>query len=198
MQSIYSAAVIWVIVGLISAYVAKRKGKNPLVWFAMGTLFSVLGLMILLMLPKNKDDEDKSTLAPVHSMSSEGGLHAEEEGFNEPSPSVKRIKPDPTLQWHYIFESDNIVEVRGPMSIDELRKAVVNLKLPITTFIWCDEFPDWTPISEFQNSSYLTDKELIIDLNDETKYDKPNPPTITPPKPQRKSKSEEPHTEHQD
>ncbi len=198
MQSLYSAAIIWVIIGLISAFVAKRKGKNPLLWFAIGTFFSLLGLILLLLLPKNKDDDDKSTLAPVHSMNSEGGAPAEEESYSEPTPTAKRIKSDPSFQWYYVFESDSSAEVRGPMTIDLLRKAVVSLKLPLATYIWCDDFPDWTQISEFQNPSFLTDKDLIIESGDETKYDSTNSSGQLPPKPQRKSDNEEPHTEHQD
>lgn len=187
MQSMYSMLAIWVIIGIICSFVAKSKGKNQYLWFAIGVLFSVLGLLILLLLPK-KEKEKVATPSPAvaKSMNSEAALPADdEENFMEPTPPVKRIKQDTALQWHYIYESDTIVEVRGPFNIDDLRKEFVNLKLPISTYIWCDEFADWTPLSEFQNMSYLTDPELIIEdtsiPKEEGKPEAKETPTSEPP-----------------
>ena len=179
MQSLYSAAVIWVIIGLISAFIARKKGRNPFLWFVIGTFFSILGLLFLILLPKEKTPEEKSALAPVRSMNSESALPAEE-GFHDPTPPAKRIKPNTDLAWHYIYEKDDVIEVRGPFFIDQLRKELISNRLSTETYVWNDELLDWTQLKEFQNPSYVLDKDLIIDEGDETKYDNPSETPFQP------------------
>lgn len=158
---------IWVIVGLICSFVAKSKGRNQYLWFTVGVLFSVLGLLVLFLLPSlKKEKEPKTTPAGIKSMNSEAALPSEEEeNFQPQSEPVMRIKPDSSLEWWYIYvsEEEKVIEKRGPMKVEDLRKEFVYKKLSISTYIWCDELADWTPLSEFENMSYLTDPELIID-----------------------------------
>ena len=44
------AAIISFLFGLITAQIAKLKGRNPVGWFCLGTIFSFLGLIAVLTL----------------------------------------------------------------------------------------------------------------------------------------------------
>ena len=162
MYSFYSLLIVWIIIGTDCALIAKSKGRNPILWFILGAGFSLLALVPLLLLSAKVEKKEEITRKTIPSspqiMSQEAALSADDLPL-EPTPIVKRIPSDPTLRWYLINEN---VEVEGPMIISELRKQVVTRKLDLTTYIWCDEFPTWMQILEFQNLSILTDPDLII------------------------------------
>ena len=171
----YSMLGIWIAIGIVCSLVAKSKGKNQYLWFFLGTFFSIIGLLVLLLLPAKKKEKvpDIGHLSDKK-MNSDAAAPLGDDSFSDQTPPpAKRIKPDPSMQWHYISETEKLVEVIGPISIDELRKHVINKKLPMSTYIWCEELADWTQIHEFQNMSYLTDADLILDNNEDTKDSSP-------------------------
>lgn len=167
MHSIFSLLVICTIIGTICAFVAKGRGRHPFAWFAIGSTIGLLGLLLLLLLPRKKmpPQQDESKLAPVKAMSSEAASPADDGQNFSPTPRANyRIRADLSTNWYYIHIHDsNKYEVCGPMTVDDLRKVFVQHSLPLTTYIWCDEFPDWIQLSDVQNPGYLTDPELIVD-----------------------------------
>jgi len=46
------------IVGLFAALKAKEKKRNPIIWFFLGFLFSVIGLLMIFALPYKKDSNE--------------------------------------------------------------------------------------------------------------------------------------------
>lgn len=51
---------VWIAVGAICYAVAERKNRNPVIWGALGFLFSLIALIVLLILPvvpKELDDK---------------------------------------------------------------------------------------------------------------------------------------------
>ena len=43
--------IIWIAMGAICYAIAERKNRSPLIWAALGVLFSVIALIVLLILP---------------------------------------------------------------------------------------------------------------------------------------------------
>lgn len=56
--------VVNVILGLVGLWMAKRRNLNPVVGFLLGLLFSLLGILIILILPKHQKPETKVDLKP--------------------------------------------------------------------------------------------------------------------------------------
>src|SRR3990167_8588744 len=60
------------VIGLISAYIAYRRGQNPLIWFFIGLCFGLLGLFFFFFTtpPKKRKEVQKELLpklvGPVH------------------------------------------------------------------------------------------------------------------------------------
>lgn len=48
---------IWLIFGAVTSFYAKRNGKNPYLWFLLGTLLGVVGIFFLFFMPKAKRKE---------------------------------------------------------------------------------------------------------------------------------------------
>ena len=52
-----AALICWLICAYISYEIAKSKGRNPFVWGVIGFLFSVLGVILVAILPDVKDNK---------------------------------------------------------------------------------------------------------------------------------------------
>jgi hypothetical protein len=50
------------IFGLISRYIAIKKGKSATTWFLLGFFFQLIGLIIIAALPSEKDETEKAEL----------------------------------------------------------------------------------------------------------------------------------------
>ena len=108
-------------VGIFSAYYARKTGRNPYVWFAVGFFFGALGIFAIFFAPKKKV---KAPPGPVIS-------------FNLRGPNDKL--------WYYL---DKGKQQEGPMSRDALIAAWKSGKIGPATYLWHEELADWKPLSE--------------------------------------------------
>lgn len=157
MMSVFSVLVLSsTAFGVLTAMVAKKKGRNTILWFLVGFSFGLIGLLVAWKLsPVNTDPKAKSATIPIREVRSEAASPADQP---YPSENVKRIPTSLSIQWYYINADLDTV---GPLKVDELRKHLHDNKLDASTYIWCEEFVDWMQISEFQNSSTLLDSDLL-------------------------------------
>lgn len=51
-SEIVAYLVFWLLMGVISAVIAWQKGRSPIVWLVVGTLTSVIGLAVIVLLPR--------------------------------------------------------------------------------------------------------------------------------------------------
>lgn len=120
----------WLIMGSISAYLAKKRGKNPLLWFILGTLLGVLGLFILFFMPKKKERAPQAT-----------------EPSNEVTIDVTpQVKPSELEKFWYYLAAGN--EQNGPMSFDALKRAFREGKISDATYVWNEEMEGWKRFGE--------------------------------------------------
>lgn len=108
--------------GLLSAYIAARRGKDPYFWFFIGAIFGLLGTLTLFFLSPAKKKPKKPALII--------------ESFIE-GPAQKF--------WYYLDPSHQKI---GPMSLAALTKAWKNGTISQTTFIWHEELSDWKPLEQ--------------------------------------------------
>lgn len=116
------------IAGIISAYVAAKRGKNPYLWFALGCLFGILGIFAILVAfpPKRKPAATKQP--------------------------TWRIDGPTDKFWYYL---DPANQQHGPMSRDALTIAWKSGKLTPTTYVWHEDLPNWKTLQETLKAEML-------------------------------------------
>lgn len=106
--------------GLISSYLAYRRGKNPILWFLVGALFGLFGVFALFF---------------------SGHLRRK-----QPTPVPKVAEPQPYLFgptnkfWYYLDASGTQI---GPVSYNGITTAWKNGTVPATAFVWHEDLGDW-------------------------------------------------------
>ena len=141
-------------------YLAKKRGRNPIIWGSLGAFFSILPLIALAFTPKKEEKES----APIKEttgngvMLSDGAAAINDDAFE--LPKAPRISSSKSLNWYYVQKGEKD-EIKGPFSLNDLRKEIHHHGLDSTTYIWCDESDDWTKIAEFSNASLLLDADFI-------------------------------------
>lgn len=119
-QTLFSLFIIAIVAG-ITAYLARERGRDPLTWFIVGLLFSIFGMLLLLLLP------------PVRVQK------AEPEERREPQPEFL------TKEWFFL---DGSWKSQGPFSFDEIRRRWREGKVSSDTPVWFEGADDWCRLSE--------------------------------------------------
>jgi hypothetical protein len=112
------------IAGLISGYLAYRRGKSPIFWFFIGLLFGFFGVFALFF-STNKRKQ------------------------SSPSPQAKRPEPylfGPSNKFWYYLDATN-TQV-GPMSYNGMANAWKQGVLPPSAFVWHEDLAEWKPLQE--------------------------------------------------
>ncbi len=162
MALFYLLLTFWTISAFICAHLAKQRGRNVFLWFALGLMFTVFAVLSLFFLPpkekKKEEPEAASSLRVVKQSASESSFYPENKPTPYSQPVSKRIPTSKTIPWYFINKN---LEKVGPLKLPELRKAFVENQLDDSTYIWCEEFDNWMQLSEFQNKTTLTDPDYI-------------------------------------
>ena len=119
-----SAAALFggILIGSLSAYLAYRRERNPYLWFGIGFLFGIFGILFLFFSPSRKKKEVPVEAAPLPTIQ---------------GPSNKF--------WYYL---DPAQQQQGPMSLDALTTAWREGKIDLSTYIWHEDLSDWKPLQE--------------------------------------------------
>jgi len=110
-------------VGVLSAFMAFRRGKNPYLWFFIGALFGLLGIFALF-LPSFQKKKPRA-MGPLFKTSIVGPINK---------------------FWYYLDESHKQV---GPVSLYALKKAWEGKQIHEKTFVWHEELEDWKMLENF-------------------------------------------------
>lgn len=108
------------VVGTLSAYLAHKRKKNPLLWFAIGFFFGLLGMFAILFLTTPPKRPKK----------------------REP---IWIIDGPKDKFWYYV---DRAQEKQGPMSYDALTLAWREGRIGPVTYIWQEEWNEWKKLQE--------------------------------------------------
>ena len=118
--------------GSITAYLAKKRGKNPYIWFGIGMFLGVLGMLILFFMPNKK----KSVQAPTEPIK-------DDEITIDVTPEVKPSELEKF--WYYLTKGN---EQHGPMSFDALKRAFKEGLVSDATYVWNEEMDAWKRFGE--------------------------------------------------
>lgn len=124
----YLSLMLGVVAGLIGAYYARERGRRPEVWFFVGLLFGLLGLLVLFLLPRFDE---------------EGGQQEQLAGV-EQTP-VSEV-PDPRFQ-DWFFLDDRRCQ-QGPVPFRQLIGAWRDRVIHQESYVWTEGMPTWEPIRQ--------------------------------------------------
>ncbi len=124
---------IWTMFGSICAYLAKKNGKPPLIWFFTGLILGIFGVILFYILPKNSPQPKKAAPRP-------------------------RPRSDAWLKmWYYLDPKNN--QQKGPIEFPDLADNWKKKILKDETLIWGEGMKEWKQLSdlpevkeEFQNN----------------------------------------------
>ena len=161
MEYSYVAVILcWVMMGSVSAYIAKQRNRNPISWFFIGLLFSFFGLLLLLALPSKTTDDSTKTedvkVPDIKAAYNEAAAYSDDSIY--PHENMPRISRDSTIDWYFVYNRSKII---GPLKLSELRKSLIENKMDSNTYIWCEEYTDWTQINMLQNGASLLDPDFL-------------------------------------
>jgi hypothetical protein len=129
---LFPSALMWIVFGALSAYLAKMRGKNPYLWFFLGMLFGVFGLLFLFFAPKPRS-------APSR----------EKRGSDDPKTIDISPPYDPTYNEKFWYYLDGQNQQFGPMSFDALYRLLGEEKVSKKTFVWNESLESWKSLEEF-------------------------------------------------
>lgn len=110
---------IALLVGSLTAYMSKGRGRNPVPWFFIGMFFGILGFLALFLFPIVKD---------------------------EPARSIARtLEPQLPEKWFYLDEKH--VQF-GPVGLSELALLYKETKIEPSTYVWSEGMEEWKKLGE--------------------------------------------------
>jgi len=121
----------WVTMGSLSAYLAHKRGKNPLLWFFIGLLLGILGVFFIFFLPLKKRGTQRQDCS-----SDKGATIAIAPAL--PSSYLQKL-------WYYLAPDR---EQHGPMSFEALKRAFQEGRINSRTYVWNEEMEGWKPFGD--------------------------------------------------
>lgn len=132
-MELFLSIVIWMILGISTSYAAKERGRDPVLWFVIGLLLGIIGLILVFILPKSgskiKESSEDSNLSAKMLSQQEMLL-----------PADYRLK-----QWFYLTDEQ---EQLGPFTFDEITEKKKKAVISDNTFLWCEGLKEWHSYSE--------------------------------------------------
>lgn len=115
----------WLILGSINAFLAKRQGKNPYLWFLLGSILGIFGIFLLYYTP---------AVAP-----------SQKQTNNPANPTTIDIitnvnDADKEKFWYYLDPQNKQF---GPMSFDALTRAWHAGTITQKTYVWNENLEHW-------------------------------------------------------
>lgn len=159
------AIIVLALFGGICAFIAASRGRSPIAWFVIGFFFHCIGLILVLVLPDLKVQEEREKrqrmetrklreqLAKERQVSDQRhnqverrlGAHDEALGLDTSTPpELPNAAPEQlanTEQWFYARDN----EQKGPVSAETIRHLLAAEAIDGDSLVWCEGMDDWTP-----------------------------------------------------
>lgn len=121
----------WLMFGAATAYFAKQRGRDPTIWFLIGTFFGILGLIFVFILPAIKPEEGSA-----------GGeaLLPDEKALSQLPHHDYAIK-----EWYYYDAQKQRI---GPISFNDLKVRWTDAAITLESYVWSDGMSDWKPLKD--------------------------------------------------
>ncbi len=119
-----------ILIGVLTAYLAKQRGREPVNWFFIGSILGIFGFILLFLMPKLN-------------------VEGEEENQKPDAPQeVPLIPPEETKEWYYL---DQARQQKGPFTFHEMKSCIQNQEIGLDNYIWSEGMPDWKKLKDLPN-----------------------------------------------
>jgi len=162
------------LLGAICAAIAKNRGRNPLGWFFIGMIGGCIGLILVLVLPDLKKEEEgkdrekrlrtklREELAQERMKNqafrghTTNRLDAHDEHLNldtrtsaggtlPPPPIPEELEEGiPSAGWHLVMPA---MESEGPLSLSEMKARLQKEEVSEKTLVWHESLEDWVQVA---------------------------------------------------
>lgn len=164
MDSLSIYFLIWLVMGLVCARVARSRGRSIGVWFVLGVLFSFIALLALWILPSKVNTGDQSLSTQKPSDAPQVSTVAITAPGNstlsiQDTPSTKSTSNASSTYWHYINSKK---ETLGPLSFSSLQEKWHAGEISISTYVWNESMESWKKIEDMPEIAPFFGKDSII------------------------------------
>jgi len=134
----FLSVIVGLLVGWVNALYAPKRGRDPLTWFVLGILFSLLSLITLLLLPpvKKKSEKKKAFSGPSFSGTTIDVTPLEE---GKVSQEIQLDEVDQNF-WYYLDQSR---QQKGPVRFSELQDLFFEGAITEKTYLWSEGMKEW-------------------------------------------------------
>jgi hypothetical protein len=144
---IFINIVLALLIGCLSAYVAKKRGRDTTLWFVLGVFFQFLALIVLLLLPSAAAQEEAAKKRNNQSNADNENIGIKKLNLNPKSIATIDVEPKVVeKEWFYL---DAEHKQYGPYSLQALKELWKGgQKLASTSYVWQEGMDGWKRLSE--------------------------------------------------
>ncbi len=124
-----------VLSGWVTSIFAQKRGRDPFVWFMIGMVFGVMGMMMLFIFPSLTKKGETTPDDP------EEPLYQQTFPLGHEDLTQKFYLWD----WYYLNDERNTT---GPVGFAEIKKLWNEKAIRDSTYVWHEEMTDWQRITE--------------------------------------------------
>lgn len=157
------------LLAIICALIAPGRGRSALAWFFLGLLFNCIALVILLLLPDLKAEDDaahgtNTELRRLREQLKKERMVADERhgehgtrldahdralGIDTappplPPPSTEPLPAPADTEWFVGHDGDRF----GPLTVEQIRQLRAESRLDDSTLVWRQGMAEWVPITD--------------------------------------------------
>lgn len=133
----FLSIVVWVLMGWLTSYFAQQRGRDALIWFFIGLVLGIFGLILLFLLPKF-DPKDPSTVPAQKSSGENDTLEIQ-------PLAASKIPVELDLPWFYV---DLEHKQQGPIFVQDLQRLWKDQRINADTFMWHEGMDNWKRVAE--------------------------------------------------
>ncbi|MEI8365297.1 MAG: DUF4339 domain-containing protein [Parachlamydiaceae bacterium] len=130
-MSLFITILLWVLCGASASYLANQRGRDPYIWFAIGMLLGLLGVLLLFILPSLAPATQEITTVADAKLDSKVPL------LNENDITCS--------EW---FCLDKMRKQQGPLSIGALKELWQKGTIDAQSYVWSEGMSVWKHIQE--------------------------------------------------
>jgi hypothetical protein len=144
-MDLYLILLILFTIGATCYYTAKKKERNPFIWFFIGFFFGLMGLLLLVLLPKARKAQ----------VTKQNQFSQQEQNIAN-TADVAILSPYKEMQWYYLNDNH---EPKGPLYFSEMLDAWIKGVISVKSYVWQDQMNVWQQIHEISDFMHLLETE---------------------------------------
>lgn len=133
-MQLFLSIAFYFLIGGATAYIAKQRGRDPIIWFIIGLFLGIFGILLLFILPPVVEEGQQTNEPPAVNSST----------FQAPAITHDYLVKD----WYYY---DGERTRQGPIRFEELRELWKASQINEESFVWSDGMSGWQKIEQVQN-----------------------------------------------